>query len=100
MLSGSGVEQQRIVSAICIWVQRDFCATAYERRCACRVSSAYGCRGSCDGVVEVEIALYSHLEDEEDAEDFVACAVIAFRYVAREYVAEAPYAFREVVVAA
>jgi hypothetical protein len=58
------------------------------------------CRGGCNGVVQVQIGLYAHLQDEQDAQHFVAGAVVAFGNLAREDVAEAYQAFGEVVVGA
>lgn len=48
----------------------------------------------------MEVGLDGHLEDEEDAEDFVAHALVGFLDLARKDVAEVPDAFGEVIVAA
>ena len=48
----------------------------------------------------MEVGLDGHLKYEEDAENFVAHALVALLDLACEDVAEAPDAFGEVVVAA
>lgn len=50
--------------------------------------------------LEMEVALDDHLDYEQDAEDFVAGALVGFCESAREDVAEAEDAFAELVVGA
>ena len=48
----------------------------------------------------MKISLHGYLEDEEDAEDFVADALVGWREVLCEDVAEGEEPFAEVVVGA